>query len=429
MGAAMARRKREWSDKTVAELKESAWDPDNRGLGVRVHPTGHKQYVLGARAPGKEFTRLRLGEVGVLSLTEAREKAKRWRRYIADGIDPREEEKRQTDAMRRAEARKRAATFASVAGCFISEKLVNERRGREVERIIRRELIPELGDRPIAEITKSDVRAAIVKILKRGAPYTARHSLEAAKRLFSWAAEDEDKYGLAASPAGQLKPAAILGEKKPRKRKLDEDEIFAFWRAAKRLPCPYGPALHLLLLTGARHREVTDMRRREVKGNVWTVPAERFKSDAEHIVPLSGTALAVLGELPHYKGGEYVFSTTAGKLPTIISDKIKRRLDHRMLRTLKALARKRGEDPDHIELAPWVIHDLRRTLRTGLAKLKIPDDIAEMAIGHGREGLERVYNQHRYLDEIREALERWALHLRGIVEPKAGNVVSLRAVS
>jgi integrase len=424
----VARRKGEWTEKTVAALKESAWDADSRGLGVRVHPTGRKQYILGARMPGQKFTRIKLGEVGIISLAEAREKAQRWRRFIADGIDPREEEKRLAEARRLAQARKRATTLAAVARRFIETKLSAERRGGEVERIIRRELLPELGDRPIAEISKGEIKSLIEDIVSRGAPYTARHTLEAAKRLFSWAVEEDD-YGITASPVDRLKPKTIIGEKKPRKRVLNDEEIFAFWRAVKRLPEPYRPALQLLLLTGARHREVTEMRWREVKGSVWTVPAERFKSDSEHIVPLSDGALAVLSEIPRFKRGDYVFSTTGGKLPTVISDKIKRRLDALMLRTLKALARKRGEDAEQVELAPWVIHDLRRTLRTGLAKLRVSDDIAEMAIGHGREGLERVYNQHRYLDEIRDALERWSCHVIGIVQSKPGKVVALRAVS
>ena len=98
-----------------------------------------------------------------------------------------------------------------------------------------------------------------------------------------------------------------------------------------------------------------------------------------------------------------------------------------MLRTLRALARVRGEDPAKIELKPWVLHDLRRTARTHMAALQIPDHIAEMTLGHARKGLQRVYDQHRYLDEIRNALESWNARLRSIVEPPASNVVALKA--
>jgi integrase len=103
--------------------------------------------------------------------------------------------------------------------------------------------------------------------------------------------------------------------------------------------------------------------------------------------------------------------------PTRINDKVKTDLDARLLRTLKAMARMRGEDPKRVELRGWVIHDLRRTLRTHLAALRIQDHVAEMVVGHGRKGIARVYDQYRYDIEMREALTAWAARLKSIVEP------------
>jgi integrase len=80
-------------------------------------------------------------------------------------------------------------------------------------------------------------------------------------------------------------------------------------------------------------------------------------------------------------------------------------------------------------LKPWIIHDLRRTLRTHLAALRIPDHVAEMVIGHGRKGLQRVYDQHRYISEMREALALWAGRLRSIVEPAPANVIAIKRAS
>ena len=79
------------------------------------------------------------------------------------------------------------------------------------------------------------------------------------------------------------------------------------------------------------------------------------------------------------------------------------------------------------ELSPFQIHDIRRTVRTRLASLRVPDEVAEMVIGHGRKGLQRVYDQHSYEQEMREALEAWAARLRSIVNPPpADNVIQLR---
>jgi hypothetical protein len=161
---------------------------------------------------------------------------------------------------------------------------------------------------------------------------------------------------------------------------------------------------------------------------LWSVGEERFKSDAPHMVALSDDACAIIATLPHFKRGDHLFSSTWGEKPTVISDKVKRQLDARMLRTLKALARKRGEDPDGIELRPWVFHDLRRCVRSGLSALKVHNHIAEMVIGHGRKGLQRVYDQHRYIAEMRDALDLWAERLRSIVDPPAPHIAPKPAV-
>jgi hypothetical protein len=100
-----------------------------------------------------------------------------------------------------------------------------------------------------------------------------------------------------------------------------------------------------------------------------------------------------------------------------------------MARTLKALARSRGDDPGPVRLVPWVLHDLRRVVRSRLSALRVDDHVAEMVLGHARRGLQRIYDQHRYEPEIRAALEAWAAHLRTIVgqppAPVTGNVVAL----
>src|SRR5690606_38630849 len=119
--------------------------------------------------------------------------------------------------------------------------------------------------------------------------------------------------------------------------------------------------------------------------------------------------------------------TTAGAKPVSGFSKAKARLDARMTRTLKAMSRLRGEDPASVRLEPFVNHDLRRSMRTRLSSLRVSDEVAEMVIGHGRKGLQRVYDQHAYEAEMREALTLWAGRLRSIVEPPPENIVELRA--
>jgi hypothetical protein len=111
-----------------------------------------------------------------------------------------------------------------------------------------------------------------------------------------------------------------------------------------------------------------------------------------------------------------------------MSDKVKKRLDDRMLRTLRALARKRGDVSAAVELKPWTNRDLRRTVRTNLSKLRIPEVAREAVLAHARKGIEGTYDKHDYLLEKREALDLWAARLRSIVDPQRNdNVVSIRA--
>lgn len=400
-------------------------DPQVPGHGVRVMPSGRLTFVLSARYPGSTHPAPRaLGAYGELTLEQARAKAQAWRKLIADNIDPAIAEERE----RQAQLRKQRATFAVVAEDFIKDKLPGERKGREVERDIRREFIPAWGKRPVAEIAPHDVRAVVKAAKDRGAPYQAHNLLVLARRLFSWAI-DQQVYGLETSPCERLKPKAIIGKKMFRTRVLGEDDLRAFWRATGRLGYPYGPLFRMLALTGQRKSEVAEARWSEIDlaRKLWTIPAERMKADAAHVVPLSDDVLEILQKLPRFKKGDHLFSTTFGKKPVNGFSKAKERLDERMLRSWRALGRVSGKDRRKAQIEPWVIHDIRRTMRTGLSALPVSDLVRELVIAHTKPGLHKVYDQHSYEQEKRHALELWAARLRSIVEPPPANVVDLRA--
>jgi integrase len=410
--------KRRLTDRGLRALKPAkagshydVWDTFVPGLGVRMSGTGRKTFVLIARFPGsKNPTRRKLATYGELTLEQARVKARDWLELLRKGIDPAGEEER----VRIAEQRKRANTFAAVAEDFITDKLPSERKGREVERDIRREFISAWGGRPIADITPLDVRAVVKTVKDRGAPYQARNLLTTARRIFEWAI-DQHCYGLEASPCDRLKPTAIVGKKTARTRVFSDPEWVAFWRAIGAMPYPYGPLLRMLALTGQRKSEVAEARWREfdISKRLWTIPPERMKTDAAHIVPLTDPVLNILKSLPRFHGsGDYLFSTTHGKKPVNGFSKAKAILDRTMVVHLG-------------ELPPFVIHDIRRSMRTGLSALPVADLVRELVIGHTKPGLHKVYDQHAYTDEKRRALQLWADRLRDIVEAAPGNVVAL----
>jgi integrase len=397
-------------------------------LVVRVSPKGRKTFVLYTRFPGsKNPARRALGKYGVMSLDEARKKARHWLELIEKGRDPADDER----ALQIEQERKRANSFRNVCEDFFAEKLSKERRGWAVERDVRLNFLEPWNGRPVTDIMPEDI-AAIIKAKARTAPAQARNLLVAIKRMLQWAC-DQHAYALKINPASPLKPTALCGEKVARERKLNDQEVFAFIRAAERMPYPHGSVYQLLLLSGLRLNEVAAAQWSEfdlAKG-LWVIPASRMKGKnskaREHVVPLTDDILRVINKLPRFEGGNYLFSANHGRRPCWMSHEVKKKLDARMLRTLKAMARKRGDDPAKVELEPWQNHDLRRVVRSGLSKLKIVDEVAEAVLAHRRQGIQGVYDRHDYLAEKKEALQLWAGRLRDIITPPPANVVKIEA--
>jgi integrase len=402
------------------------------GLIVRI-AARRKVFALHARFPGaKHPTRRMLGEVGTVTLDAARDTAREWLTQIRKGIDPVAEARRRADDERRAREAERVqdeCRFERVAEDYLRRKVAGQRRAREAERIVRNVLVAAWGDKPIGELTRRDVVQLVEAIDDRGAPIYAALVFSHARTLFNWAI-NRGSYGLEHSPCDRVRVGDLVSRRKqPRQRVLSDDELRCLWKATGGMGYPWRQMFRFILLTGTRKTEAAGARWREfdLERKLWSVPAERFKSNATHLVPLSDDALAVIAELPKFKHGDHVFSFSYGERPATVLHQAKARCDALMLRYLRALARLRGEDRAAVTLTPWQTHDLRRVVRTKLAALEVNDTVAEMVLGHGRRGLQRVYDQHRYEPQMRRALEAWARELSRIVSrPRGDNVVVLR---
>jgi integrase len=168
------------------------------------------------------------------------------------------------------------------------------------------------------------------------------------------------------------------------------------------------------LVTGQRPGEVAGMRRQEIDGDLWTIPAERRgKTETDQFVPLTGTALALLDSafketkrLNQRNGrtGDLVFEATPGNHLTVSA------MGRAVNRHADAIGNQRLKIGGN-----WTPHDLRRTMRTGLAALGVAEITAEATIGHTRKGIAGVYDVHGYGDEKRAALEAWEIKLLGIL--------------
>jgi integrase len=430
------------------------WDNQATGLALKVLPTGKKVWILQAVLPGQRFqSKLSLGEYSSgMTLATARAKAQLWRGLIQAGRHPREveaaqheEQRRADEAARVAKAKAVANSFTAVAERYIAARVNQQRRARRSAQEIRLLLVSAF-DKPITDITPDDVKVAISRIASR-APWQAKQALTHLTTLFKWAVFHGD---VPVSPVASLPAAMLLDGVKlePRQRWLSDPELFAFWRAVGRLKYPARQLYQMLALTACRLHEVLRARWSEFSpelraafqqgrpltalpptAKLWTIPAARYKTGSDHVVPLTDAALEVLATLPRHRRGDALFSTN-GHAPHVNQSEWKVRIDRRMLRSLRALARQRGEDPRYVKLPDWVNHDLRRTARTGLAALKVPSVVAELALGHAREGIEGVYDKFEYLNEIRDAMTQWAERLRKITTPaptpSPDNVVRLQ---
>lgn len=396
-------------------------DTEVRGFGIRVMPSGAKSFILRRRYPGsKQPARRSLGTYGEMSLAEAREQAREWNALVKKGIDPAIEEGRQRQAAIEAEKQRQASTFKSAFEEYLRRQASKLKSGPDIEREMRRECKSWM-ELPLADVSPFMVKAAIQAMVGRGAPTNAHFLFAVLRAFFNWVVDSGD-FGIEVSPCAKLKPAVLIGPRNIGSRVLKDWELGAYWRVSEAMAYPFGRLFKLLLLTAVRRNEASEAQWSEIDmtAKLWTIPAARMKGGAAHSVPLTPDVLALLESLPHFKGGDFVFSTTAGRRPVSGFSKAKARLDALMKADLDAQGR---------SFEPFILHDVRRTCRTRFSALPVEDIVRELLVAHARPGLHKVYDLHAYEAEKRHALTLWHVKLKGIVEPKPDSVVPFSATA
>lgn len=445
------------------------------GFGCRVTSEGNRSWIFVYNSPTQnKRRRYTIGAVdfnnpdgkSTFDLEQARAKAAELRRMVKGQCDPADERDKSDDAAAAAaKARQQEAnrpTFAIVAETYKARELGRKRRGAELGRIIDRELIGPWGNKAAVDITSIDVEERILALVNAGKPEAARKLLEVIRQIFDWAMA-HPSYRLERSPADRMNAMKLIGKKMKRKRILSDDELRGAWRAAGRMGYPFGDMVKVLMLTALRRNEAAEAHRSEfeIGRRLWTIPAERMKGEEDesgpHTVPLCADLLAIIEGLPRFNGGDFLFSTGDGAEPISGFSKMKRRFDKLMLEELRKigtvnsdasllarvaeietamgkLSRAQGEERKKIvadlKRLWFVLHDVRRTVRTHLSALPVPELVRELILAHAKPELHKIYDQWAYADEKREALELWAARLKGIVEPASAptdNVFALRA--
>jgi integrase len=379
--------------KPPAKGQVEIFDKGYPGLALRISYGGQKTWSAFYRLHGK-LHRISLGTYPAMGLAEAREAWRQIRQDVTRGIDPAPAHK----------VERPATTFAAVAEEWLRRDQSGNRSLPTIRRIVDRELIPAWGNRPIQEISRRDILDLIDGIVDRGSPVMARRVQARLHRLFRWCV---GRGIIAVNPVADLpKP----GSEPKRDRVLTDDELVQVWKGTDVLGFPFGPAHQLLILTGARREEIGRLKWDEIDGDTIRLKGDRTKNGEPHDIPLSALARVLLEKLPRIVGSEFVF-TAGGRKPVSAWSTAKARLDAAVL------------------IAPWRIHDLRRTVATGCQRLGVGLQVVESILGHtagSRAGVIKIYQRHNYADEKRSALEAWGAHVMALIEGKSTtNVVPM----
>ena len=335
-------------DKITCGDKETVyWDSSLTGFGVKVTPKGRKVFVVlyrtrDGRGKLRKYT---IGAYGQITLAAARLSAQKVLAARLDGRDP--------AAEKRSERQKTIKdTIDDVVSDYIERHVSKVRTGYGIRRNLQREVLPHWSGRSIHDIIKQDVVKLLDEIIDRQAPATANQVFSVVRAMFNWCI---GRGLIDKSPcAGLSKPAS----ERSRDRVLTDEEIVAAVTAARTIGYPYGVIVELLLLTGQRREEVSAMRWNELNLPMatWALPGQRTKNGRPHTVHLAPRAIECLLAIP--RSSELVFGNAAGK-PFNDFSRYKKELDN------------------SAGVTGWVLHDLRRTVVSGMARLGVPPHVAD----------------------------------------------------
>lgn len=396
------------------------------GLYLVAHASGRKSWAVRYRWQGKPRKLTLEPPYPALSLAQARAAAQAALRTLAEGRDPADEKREAKAAAGDAEAADRDH-FKTQAERYVAHlKRQGRRSWPEVERLFRLHVEPRWSDRRVQEIGKRDLLELAEAMIEDGKPIAANRVQANLRACFRWLVERDV---LPANPAAGLK---LPAPETTRDRVLSDEELAVVWHAAGDLGAPFDRFVRLLTLTAARRNEVAEAEWSEfdLEEAVWRIPGSRTKNKRAHSLPLPAVTVELVKGAPKIEKCPFVFSTT-GKTPVSGFARMKQRLDTAILKAMQKRAEKAGGDPAKVEpLAPWGLHDLRRTAASGMARLGIAPHVIEAALNHASgavSGLAAVYNRYGYDAERAAAFEAWTAHVARVTgTAPAGEVVPLR---
>jgi integrase len=370
------------------------------GFGVRASAAGAKTFIVSYRTVHGRRRSMSLGSCAVVPVAKARWRAREILAEAALGGDPAAELARLSHE----------PTFEQLVIEYIQRHAIRKRSKAEDVRIIRKDLLPALGQLRISEIGRRDVITLVNAVVDRGAPIMANRTLALLRKIFNFGIEQALTDS---NPCARLK---MPGAERQRSRVLSEREITTFWGnlARTRISEPVQSILKFILVTAQRPGEVVgatwaefddpEPNNRFLVENGpdtvwWTIPTARSKNRLSHRVPLSLSAMRIIAS--RNRDGRYLFPSP------------KNRAQHIGVCSLSQAIRKNIEA---LGVDPFTPHDLRRTAASHMAALEIPRVVIARILNHAERGVTAIYDRHGYDREKRDALNRWAAMLELLIE-------------
>ena len=363
------------SAKPVRGKQLSLWDTGTKGFGLRINPRGTKTWQV---MIGDERQRITIGHYPDMKLKDARKLA-----LIAIG-------KAEAPPKKSTEITPYLAAAAVAKYIEINHASSRPKYAKEEERILKRHLLSRYADLPLDKFTAAHIIAVIDHVAHL--PATQFHVHRAIKTFFKWAVQ---RHLIAASPAATL---PTPGKIKERDRLLSDDELVRIYNAAADLACPFGYIVLICIHTGLRRGEVGSLKWSYITPELITIPKEITKNGREHNIPnLIGDNLRLVPQT-----SEYLFPTSTRK-PFCAWGKNKARLDKLC------------------GVEDFVLHDFRRYLSSTMRRLGVPIDVTETILNHvtgSRSHIQRIYDRHDRLPEMRQALQLYEKHLAALMSPR-----------
>lgn len=409
---------REW----LRAKKPIAGKSDGDGLTFTLSSNGTASWTLRYRFAGRP-RELTLGRYPDVSLKEARQRASAKRAKIAAGVDVAADKRRTRIAL--ASVR----TLRELADDYMAKVApgLSDTTRKETRRYLDKDILPRAGHLKITEVTPAEVVYVIEQVAKRSAS-VARRAFEILSVIF---AHGVAKHVATQNPCASLKPAAIIGVTRPKRPriKLAPDELRAALAALPRLGVENALAVKILLATCVRKGELIRAHKThlDLERGLWTIPEEHIKSRnsrsakrdeaaRDFVIPLPPTVVRWFEELLALAvESKYVLPARGGR-------------HGREDRPINTYTINAALDRLDIDARRFTPHDLRSTARSYLTSRDVGVDIivAERCLNHSLGGLVAVYDQHDYLEERREALERWAAFIQSCEQPRDAKVLPIR---